>query len=113
MLYKNFLPTTLSKAYEQSKVGAGVEKEIAENFLITTIKGIGCNWMGCTAVSLCGQPQDMAGEMVGIWFPDLCLRRHRLQAHPREHTHDAPGPAGRSSASVREMLYKNFLPYHA
>ena len=43
MPYKNFLPTTLSKAYEQSKVGAGVEKEIAENFLITTIKGTGCN----------------------------------------------------------------------
>jgi len=38
------------------------EKRIAKTFLITTIKGIGCNWMVCMAVFLCEQAQDMAGH---------------------------------------------------
>jgi formate/nitrite transporter len=45
------------------------EKKIKADFIKTTIKGVGCNWMVCMAVFLCGQAQDMTGKMVGIWFP--------------------------------------------
>ena len=63
------------------------------------------------------QPKTFDAACYAYWqddlVPDLCLRRQRLRSHPRGYVHGAPGPAGRSSASVREMLYKNFLPYHA
>ena len=49
------------------------EKKIKKDFLITFIKGIGCNWLVCMAVFLSGQAQDMAGKMVGIWFPISCF----------------------------------------
>jgi formate/nitrite transporter len=45
------------------------EKKIKKDFFTTFIKGIGCNWLVCMAVFLSGQAQDMAGKMVGIWFP--------------------------------------------
>ena len=106
MPYKNFLPTTLSKAYEQSKVGAGVEKEIAENFLITTIKGIGCNWMGCIAVFLCGQAQNMAGKMVGIWFPIPAFVAIGFEHIPANMFMMPLGLLAGTDVSVLEMLYK-------
>merc|ERR1719171_1348364 len=49
------------------------EKKIKKDFGITFVKGIGCNWMVCMAVFLSSQAQDMAGKMVGIWFPISCF----------------------------------------
>ena len=45
----------------------------------------------------------MAGKDGGHLVPDLCLRRHRLRAHPREHVHDAPG----ASAKAHELLQED------
>eukprot|EP00929_Paragymnodinium_shiwhaense_P111207 TRINITY_DN7890_c1_g1_i1.p1 TRINITY_DN7890_c1_g1~~TRINITY_DN7890_c1_g1_i1.p1 ORF type:complete len:372 (+),score=48.82 TRINITY_DN7890_c1_g1_i1:352-1467(+) len=46
-----------------------MEKKVSKGFATTFLKGIGCNWMVCMAVFLCGQAQDMTGKYVGIWFP--------------------------------------------
>jgi len=46
-----------------------MEKKVSKDFLTTFLKGIGCNWMVCMAVFLCGQAQDMTGKYLGIWFP--------------------------------------------
>jgi formate/nitrite transporter len=46
-----------------------MEKKVSKDFMTTFLKGIGCNWMVCMAVFLCGQAQDMCGKYLGIWFP--------------------------------------------
>eukprot|EP00929_Paragymnodinium_shiwhaense_P021014 TRINITY_DN13821_c0_g2_i1.p1 TRINITY_DN13821_c0_g2~~TRINITY_DN13821_c0_g2_i1.p1 ORF type:complete len:427 (+),score=110.41 TRINITY_DN13821_c0_g2_i1:88-1368(+) len=46
-----------------------MEKKVSKGFATTFLKGIGCNWMVCMAVFLCGQAQDMTGKYLGIWFP--------------------------------------------
>merc|ERR1719174_2850251 len=46
-----------------------MEKKVSKDFGTTFLKGIGCNWMVCMAVLLCGQAQDMSGKYLGIWFP--------------------------------------------
>ena len=89
------------------------DKEIAENFLITTIKGISCNWMVCKAVFLCGQAQDMAGKMVGIAFPISAFVATGFDHIPADMFMVPLGLLAGAGASVLEMLYKKFLPYHA
>lgn len=46
-----------------------VQGKVSASFGQTVVKGIMCNWMVCMAVFLSSQAQDMAGKMVGIWFP--------------------------------------------
>eukprot|EP00929_Paragymnodinium_shiwhaense_P111201 TRINITY_DN7890_c0_g3_i1.p1 TRINITY_DN7890_c0_g3~~TRINITY_DN7890_c0_g3_i1.p1 ORF type:complete len:213 (+),score=24.42 TRINITY_DN7890_c0_g3_i1:404-1042(+) len=46
-----------------------MEKKVSYDFLTTFLRGIGCNWMVCMAVFLCGQAQDMTGKYLAIWFP--------------------------------------------
>merc|ERR1719265_2170226 len=46
-----------------------MEKKVSKDFLTTFLKGVGCNWMVCMAVFICGQAQDMSGKYLGIWFP--------------------------------------------
>ena len=38
-------------------------------FLPTLVKGILCNWMVSIAVYMAGASNDLAGKMVGCWFP--------------------------------------------
>merc|ERR1719329_948362 len=44
-------------------------KKCASAFGPTLVKAIMCNWLVCMAVFLAGASFDMAGKMVGIWFP--------------------------------------------
>lgn len=44
-------------------------KKCGSSFAVTFVKAIMCNWLVCMAVFLSTQAQDMAGKMVGIWFP--------------------------------------------
>ena len=63
------------------------------------------------------QPKTFDAACYAYWqddlVPDLCLRRQRLRSHPRGQVQGAPWACCRSSASVLEMLYKNYLPCHA
>jgi len=86
------------------------EKKIKADFLKTTIKGIGCNWMVCMAVFLCGQAQDMTGKMVGIWFPISAFVAIGFEHIPANMFMIPLGMLAGADVSVLEMLYKNFLP---
>jgi len=48
---------------------ATVVKKCSMGFFPTFVKAVMCNWLVCLAVFLATQAQDMAGKMVGIWFP--------------------------------------------
>mmetsp|Transcript_5998 Transcript_5998/g.17934 ORF Transcript_5998/g.17934 Transcript_5998/m.17934 type:complete len:306 (-) Transcript_5998:120-1037(-) len=44
-------------------------KKCGAAFGPTLVKAVLCNWLVCLAVWLAGAANDMAGKMVGIWFP--------------------------------------------
>jgi len=48
---------------------ATVMKKCSQGFGPTFVKAIMCNWLVCLAVFLATQANDLAGKMVGIWFP--------------------------------------------
>ncbi|CAK0870418.1 unnamed protein product [Prorocentrum cordatum] len=86
------------------------EKKIKEDFLITFLKGIGCNWLVCMAVFLQGQAQDMAGKMVGIWFPISCFVAIGFEHIPANMFMIPMGMMAGADVSVLDCLWRNFIP---
>lgn len=52
-----------------AKTIATAEHKIHVSFGQAVVSGIGCNWLVCLAVWLCYLANDMAGKILGIWFP--------------------------------------------
>jgi formate/nitrite transporter FocA (FNT family) len=44
-------------------------KKCSSAFMPTVVKAIMCNWCSVMAVFMAGAASDLAGKMVGIWFP--------------------------------------------
>ena len=86
------------------------ERKCKSDFIKTTVKGIGCNWMVCMAVFLSSQAQDMAGKMVGIWFPISCFVAIGFEHIPANMFMVPLGMLAGANVSVGEMLYKNWIP---
>jgi|Transcript_88665 formate/nitrite transporter len=86
------------------------EKKIKENFLVTFLKGIGCNWLVCMAVFLQGQAQDMVGKMVGIWFPISCFVAIGFEHIPANMFMIPMGMMAGADVSVLDCLWRNFIP---
>ncbi len=45
------------------------EAKTSNPFYVTLLKGIGANWLVCLAVWLAAASKDVAGKILGIWFP--------------------------------------------
>ncbi|CAK0850451.1 unnamed protein product [Prorocentrum cordatum] len=86
------------------------EKKIKENFFITFLKGIGCNWLVCMAVFLQGQAQDMTGKMVGIWFPISCFVAIGFEHIPANMFMIPLGMIAGADVSVWDCFWRNFVP---
>jgi len=86
------------------------EKKIKENFFVTFLKGIGCNWLVCMAVFLQGQAQDMPGKMVGIWFPISCFVAIGFEHIPANMFMIPMGMMAGADVSVLDCLWRNFIP---
>ncbi|EJT85199.1 transporter of formate/nitrite family protein [Pseudomonas putida S11] len=53
------------------------------------MSGIGCNWLVCLAVWLSYASREMSGKILGIWFPNHGVRRHRFPARGSQHVPDS------------------------
>ncbi|PLR86819.1 formate/nitrite transporter [Bacillus canaveralius] len=49
------------------------EHKLSASYLEAFISGIGCNWLVALAVWLSYGSKDMAGKMIGIWFPTMAF----------------------------------------
>lgn len=49
------------------------EHKIEVSFLQAFLSGIGCNWLVASAVWLSYGANDMAGKIIGIWFPTMAF----------------------------------------
>merc|ERR1712060_604454 len=85
-------------------------KKGSKDFLKTFIKGIGCNWLVCMAVFLCGQAQDMTGKFLGIWFPISCFVAIGFEHIPANMFMIPLGLLAGADVSVVDMIVKNFIP---
>merc|ERR1719171_150364 len=86
------------------------EKKIKKDFFITFLKGIGCNWLVCMAVFHSTQAQDMAGKMVGIWFPISCFVAIGFEHIPANMYMIPLGLLAGADVTVWEVFWKNFVP---
>jgi len=89
---------------------ATAEKKCHSAFGPTLVKAIVCNWLVCMAVWLAGAANDMAGKMVGIWFPISTFVMIGLE-HSVANMFLIPiGLLSGAKLSVFETIIKNFIP---
>eukprot|EP00929_Paragymnodinium_shiwhaense_P113701 TRINITY_DN81_c0_g1_i3.p1 TRINITY_DN81_c0_g1~~TRINITY_DN81_c0_g1_i3.p1 ORF type:complete len:318 (-),score=82.17 TRINITY_DN81_c0_g1_i3:487-1440(-) len=86
-------------------------KKVSKGFGTTFLKGIGCNWMVCMAVFLCGMAQDMTGKYVGIWFPISTFVMIGFEHIPANFYLCEIGLlANNSEVTFVDVLVKNWIP---
>jgi len=112
----NFDLTTSSVKYTSGQLCGKLakkvaEKKVAKDFFVTFVKGIGCNWMVCMAVFLCGQAQDMCGKYLGIWFPISTFVMIGFEHIPANFYLMLLGLlADGSDITFQDVLVKNWIP---
>lgn len=74
------------------------------------VKAIMCNWLVCMAVFLAGAANDLAGKMVGIWFPISTFVAIGLE-HSVANLFLLPlGLLAGAPLSARDVIVKNLVP---
>jgi formate/nitrite transporter len=87
-----------------------VLKKCGSSFGPTVVKAIMCNWLVCMAVWLAGSANDLAGKMVGIWFPISTFVAIGLE-HSVANMFLLPlGLLGGADISLKEVIFKNLIP---
>jgi len=85
-------------------------KKCSGAFGPTVVKAIMCNWLVCMAVWLAGAANDLAGKMVGIWFPISTFVAIGLE-HSVANMFLLPlGVLGGAELSVMDLILKNLIP---
>jgi len=106
---------TDSVKYSPAELTGRLAKKIAEakvkgDFFPMFVKGIGCNWLVCAAIFMVGQAQDMAGKMVGIWFPISCFVAIGFEHVPANFFIITLGMLAGADVTVAEVIWKNYIP---
>ena len=89
---------------------ATVVKKCGGTFGQKVVKAIMCNWLVCLAVWLAGSANDLAGKMVGIWFPISTFVAIGLE-HSVANMFLLPlGLLGGADLSLVDVIVKNLIP---
>jgi len=89
---------------------ATVMKKCGGTFGQKLVKAVMCNWLVCMAVWLAGAANDLAGKMVGIWFPISTFVAIGLE-HSVANLFLLPlGLLGGAELSVMDIIFKNLIP---
>lgn len=56
-----------------TKTVAIANAKVHDSFLQALISGIGCNWLVCLGVWLAFGSKDVAGKILGMWFPVMAF----------------------------------------
>jgi len=85
-------------------------KKCSGAFMPTVVKAIMCNWCVCMAVFMAGAANDLAGKMVGIWFPISMFVAIGLE-HSVANMFLLPlGLLGGAKLSIADTIVKNMIP---
>ena len=93
-----------------SLAAATVVSKCASSFGQAVVKAVLCNWLVCLAVFLATSSYDLAGKMVGIWFPISTFVAIGLE-HSVANLFILPlGLLAGAPLTVSDVLLKNLLP---
>lgn len=70
--FGHYLGLTETEHYLEATVHVAASK-VNEPFLRAFVSGIGANWLVCLAVWLAYAANDVAGKILGIWFPIMAF----------------------------------------
>jgi len=86
------------------------EGKASQDFVVLLLKGIGCNWLVCLAVWLGVSADDVAGKILGIWFPIMAFVAIGFE-HSVANMYFIPaGMMYGASVSWSQFLFNNLLP---
>ncbi len=68
-----FLTGLLLKEPWLTSIVGIAEGKVSQDFWVLLLKGIACNWLVCLAVWLAVSADDVAGKILGIWFPIMAF----------------------------------------
>lgn len=89
---------------------ANTVKKCGGAFGPTVVKAIMCNWLVCMAVWLAGAANDLAGKMVGIWFPISTFVAIGLE-HSVANLFLLPlGMLAGADVTLSDVIFKNLIP---
>jgi len=93
---------TAAAGIAEAKVGIGWGAAI--------LRGIGCNWLVCLAVWLALASDDIAGKILGIWFPIMAFVTLGYE-HSIANMFFIPlGMLNGADVSIGQFLFSNLLP---
>jgi formate/nitrite transporter len=86
------------------------ESKVALNWGQLILRGIGCNWLVCLAVWLAISADDIAGKILGIWFPIMAFVALGLE-HSIANMFFIPlGMLNGAQVTIGQFLIGNLLP---
>lgn len=56
-------------AYKAEAIAFAEKKQVAPEWYMIFLRGIGCNWLVCLSIYMAIQGQSLASKLVGMWFP--------------------------------------------
>lgn len=65
--------TFAAEPYKSQVIAFATKKQVAPDFGVVFIRGIGCNWLVCLACLLGIQGRDLTSKVVGIWLPTFAF----------------------------------------
>jgi formate transporter len=71
--FLTFLTALLAKDPWLANITGIAEAKVSQDFLVLLLKAVGCNWLVCLAVWLAVSADDVAGKVLGIWFPIMAF----------------------------------------
>jgi formate transporter len=71
--FLTYLTGLLSHGPWLASIVSIAESKVSQDFGILLLKGIGCNWLVCLGVWLAVSADDVAGKVLGIWFPIMAF----------------------------------------
>ena len=108
--FLTFLTGILLKDPWVSSIVGIAEGKVSQGFLELLLKGIGCNWLVCLAVWLAVSADDVAGKILGIWFPIMAFVAIGFE-HSVANMYFIPtGMLYGASVTWGEFLLNNLLP---
>ncbi len=86
------------------------EKKVSASFLKALVKGIFCNWMVALAMWLSFGAKDIAGKMMGLWFPIMAFVAMGFEHSIANMFFIPTAMFYGADVSVYQFIFKNLIP---
>ncbi len=86
------------------------EGKVGLDWFAVLLRGIGCNWLVCLAVWLALSAEDIAGKILGIWFPIMAFVALGFEHSVANMFFIPLGMFNGADVSIWQFLWNNLLP---